>query len=117
MIDVAHHKYLIDAQGDIFSDYFHLCILGSRGRWSATLCRGILAACKPGTPYHLSAQKSDPKKELHAGYARWYFRPHCELNNGSFRTLQLAYIARRIPSVSQSEHQGRGFESEPNDPR
>ena len=27
MIDVAHHKYLIDAQGDIFSDYFRLHIL------------------------------------------------------------------------------------------
>jgi hypothetical protein len=33
MIDVAHHKGLIDAQGDIFSDYFRLHILQGIMNW------------------------------------------------------------------------------------
>jgi hypothetical protein len=59
----------------------------------------------------LSAQKSNPKVEFHAGHARQCFRAHCELDSGYFGALRLACIARRLPSVtvSGSEYQGQGF--------
>ncbi len=37
MIDVAHHKGLIDAQGDIFSDYFRLHILQGIANWETII--------------------------------------------------------------------------------
>ncbi len=37
MIDVAHHQGLIDAQGDIFSDYFCLHILQGITKWETTI--------------------------------------------------------------------------------
>jgi hypothetical protein len=37
MIDVAHHKGLIDASGDIFPDYFRLHILQGIADWETTI--------------------------------------------------------------------------------
>jgi hypothetical protein len=37
MIDVAHHKGLIDAQGDISSEYFRLHILQGIADWETTI--------------------------------------------------------------------------------
>jgi hypothetical protein len=37
MIDVAHHKGLIDAHGDIFSDYFRLHILQGIANWETII--------------------------------------------------------------------------------